>query len=211
MRTMNKSWIACAAIALAVPGCDSTSGDSSTATPTTAAPATAAPATGLPEGSYRTPALTMDQLTAAAVAAGFAQPETERALAEADLTTSAIYTIRLFAGGWTLLVGHDGAPAELGMESKYTVVDDHTVIFTDSCGAITYDYSMQGDQLSLRVVTDECPGRGELLTQTFIYQTAPFVRIGAGPPPTAGTAAASSYASTSFAVPFGVVGVHRLA
>ena len=167
-------------------------------------PTTAAPATGLPEGSYRTPSLTVDQLAAAAVAAGFAQSETERALAEADLSTSAIYTIRLFAGVWTLLVGHDGRPAEVGMEGKYTVVDDHTVIFTDSCGAITYDYSLQGDQLSLRVVTDECPGRGELLTQTFIYQTAPFTRIGGGPPPTTGAASASSYASTSFAVPFSV-------
>ena len=91
----------------------------------------------------------------------------------------------------------------MGWRGTYEVVDDDTVIATDPCGAITYDYTLDGDVLTLDMVDDECGGAEDQLAQTIIFESAPFTRDEtADADPSA--AAPTSYVSTSFVVPFEV-------
>ena len=66
----------------------------------------------------------------------------------------------------------------MGWRGTYEVVDDDTVIATDPCGAITYDYTLDGDVLTLDMVDDECgtAASDELIAQTIIFESAPFTR-----------------------------------
>jgi hypothetical protein len=63
------------------------------------------------------------------------------------------------------------------------VIDADTVVATDPCGAITYDYVLHADELTIDMVADECRGLdeespdGELIAQTILYETAPFAKI----------------------------------
>lgn len=129
----------------------------------------------LPESTYRTAELTREQLIATGTAAGFAAADTEAGVGA--MQHSEIATIKLESGSWTALVALDGGPDEVVWSGSYEVVDEQTVIATDSCGSITYDYTYTAEQLTLRVVDDQCPGVGELVAQTLLYQTAPFDQV----------------------------------
>jgi hypothetical protein len=138
----------------------------------------------LPEGTYRTPELTVDQLVAAGVSAGFDQTAVEDHLARGDGgERTAVLTLKLEAGRWTLFEAFDGRPAEMGWSGTYQVIDADTVVATDPCGAITYDYVLHADELTIDMVVDECRGLdeespdGELIAQTILYETAPFAKI----------------------------------
>jgi hypothetical protein len=138
----------------------------------------------LPEGTYRTAELTVDQLVAAGVSAGFDQTVVEDHLARGDGgERTAVLTLKLEAGRWTLFEAFDGRPAEMGWSGTYQVIDVDTVVATDPCGAITYDYVLHADELTIDMVADECRGLdeespdGELIAQTILYETAPFAKI----------------------------------
>ena len=79
------------------------------------------------------------------------------------------------------------------------------MIATDSCGAITYEYGLDGDELTLDMVDDQCVegGEGELIAQTVIFESSPFTLE--EPAESGGTdAAPTTYHSTSFVAPFEV-------
>ncbi len=114
----------------------------------------------LPEGIYRTPELTLDQVIATLIAAGFTEEEVS-AFFGTDLPEGTVtFGLRLADGGWTQLESINGGPEEAGWRGTYEVIDDVTVIATDSCGAITYEYALDGEQLTLDMVDDQCVGAG---------------------------------------------------
>jgi hypothetical protein len=92
-----------------------------------------------------------------------------------------VYTLKLEAGRWTEFEESDAGAAETGWAGTYQVIDADTVVATDPCGAITYDYVLDGEKLTLDMVEDKCQGygdpEGELIAQTTIYETAPFTKI----------------------------------
>ena len=96
-----------------------------------------------------------------------------------------VYTLKLSATQWVAFVTIDGGSAEETWSGPYEVVDASTVrAGAPPCGPITYDYTLQDDQLSLQVRDDDCPGpdgqvpAGELIAQTTIYETVPYTRVG---------------------------------
>ncbi len=100
-----------------------------------------APEPGIPEGVYRTPEVTYEQALATATAAGFAEADVIAFLGPDSGEGAAVISLRLADGGWTQSISFDGAADEVGWRGTYEVVDDDTVIATDFCGAITYDYT----------------------------------------------------------------------
>ena len=157
-----------------------------------------------PRASYRTPELTLDQQRATAVDAGFAEADVD-AFLDSVVGETVVLGIRIADGGWTQLASVDGAADIVGWRGTYEVVDDDTVIATDSCGAITYTYSLDGDQLTLDMVDDQCAVDGvtEQIVQTIFNETSAFtLESPAGSEAT--VEAPATYASTTFAVPFDV-------
>ncbi len=142
--------------------------------PTAAAEST--PSDQLPEGTYRTPELAVEQVVATGVSAGFDQAAVQ------DFVTgvkgSAVFTLKLEAGHWTLFEAYDGGPAEMEWSGTYRVIDADTVVAGDPC-EITYDYALHADELTIDMVEDPCfPGEeGEQIAQTVLYETAPFAKI----------------------------------
>lgn len=148
----------------------------------------------LPEGVYRTPPLTADDIRAAANAGGFTRTE---AAAVTDLfSDSVVWELTLADGRWTQSEIYDGAPADVGWEGSYTVTDGHTVVATEDGGsAITYGYELFRNKLTLTPKLGSAWNRDDALHQTVIYESAPFIR----------RAASNSGASQSvddFVVPF---------
>lgn len=149
----------------------------------TAAPAST-PSDQLPEGTYRTAELTVEQLVATGVSAGFDQAAVQDFVLLRDgVKGSAVFTLKLEAGRWSQFAAYDGDPAEMGWSGTYQVIDTDTVVATDPCGPITYDYALDADQLTLDMVSDECQGfagdsgEEDLIAQTVIFETAPFTKI----------------------------------
>jgi hypothetical protein len=158
---------------------------------------------GLPEGTYRTPELTREQLAAAALEAGFTEEDIDAFLDADGIEGTVQFALQLAAGGWTQRYAYDGGDEDVGWRGTYVVVDEDTVIATDPCGPITYDYRIEGDELTLDMVDDRCDGGvGELIAQTIIFESSPFTLEAPGEAERA--AEPASYASTSFVVPFEV-------
>jgi hypothetical protein len=181
-----------AVTALLVASCGNGSGPDADPAPapppaTSAAEETAAVDPRLPEGTYQTPELTVDQLVAAGVSAGFGEAAVEEFWTVDNGVSPdghVVLTLKLESGRWTQFGSHDGGPDEIGWSGTYEVVDDDTVVATDPCGAITYTYALRGDELTLDMIEDECEGYGgddpqdELIAQTTIFETAPFTKVG---------------------------------
>jgi hypothetical protein len=186
---------AAAALALAVLGTDAAAVDSTVPD---------AAGGGIPEGLYRTPELTRDDLLAAGLDAGFSEADVN-AFLDADGTHSTVqFGLLLADGGWTQRVAFDGDADSVGWRGTYEVVDEDTVIATDPCGPITYDYTVDGDVLTLDMVDDQCVegGVGDQIAQTVIFESAPFTLQ--APAEAAQDAEPTTYLSTSFVVPFEV-------
>lgn len=89
----------------------------------------------------------------------------------------------LFKGRRLVEFSTDGS---VGWDGKYRILDDDTFEAGDSPGDgyyITYQYEVDGDQLTIDMVKNTCPyciseaeRLGELLAQTEIYETSPFTR-----------------------------------
>ena len=142
----------------------------------------------LAEGVYRTPELTREQLIASGVAAGFNRADVEAHLYDGGEFATIRWDLKLADGSWRLLDLIDGWKGSQAWRGTYEVVDDDTVIATDSCGAVTYQYAFDGAQLALDMVDDRCEGGlDELIAQTNVFETAPFTLIESGQPGSATT------------------------
>ena len=186
-------------IALLAAGCGGTQPTPSTApasvappqaTPTAAAtaaptevPPSAAPVSIL-EGTWTSGATTCDQQNAAVTAAGFTKDDLEAAgwdkASCGSLMHGSDFTVR-FAGERLVIFSDD----VVGWDGAFRVVDSDTFEAGDSAGAyyITYQFTVDGDQLTIDMVRDDFPAVspdelvGEQLAQTVIYETAPFTRV----------------------------------
>ena len=161
----------------------------------------------LPEGVYRTPEVTLDQLIATALDAGFTEADVNAFFAGSDPADTHMFTLRLANGGWTHLDSYNGGAEEAGWRGTYEVIDADTVVARAPGTVITYDYAFDGEQLTLDMIDDQCgpcgDDVGELIAQTISFETAPFTLVEpAGSDVTA--AAPATYSSTSFVVPFEV-------
>jgi hypothetical protein len=142
----------------------------------------------LAEGIYRTPELTREQVFASGVAAGFDRADIEAFIAPTGSFETVRYELWLEHGSWKQLERTDGWKGGLGWRGTYEVVDNDTVVTDDGCGT-TYDYTFDGEQLTLDMVDDQCGGGlDELMAVTTIYETAPFTFVSALPDGPATTA-----------------------
>ena len=113
-----------------------------------------------------------------AKAAGFKQKDIQEYLiGNFGDARNVVYTLRLTEDQWVAFVTIDGGSAEETWSGPYEIVDASTVrAGAPPCGPITYDYALKGDELSLDLKDDDCPGPdgevplGELIAQTTIYE-----------------------------------------
>jgi len=154
--------------------------DDDAATNDAAAATTTTPETGDDPltGTWRTEPQTCEQQQAAIDRAFTAE---QQALARVECFPAAM-TIRFEDGRLIIFMGE-----ETGWDGDYEVVDDRTFKAGDMPGAglyITYTYEIEGDELVIDMVEDDAPAPseaellGEQINQTFIYETAPFTRVG---------------------------------
>jgi hypothetical protein len=187
-------------IALLVAGCGGTQPSPSIAPPSAAPPAatptapaatqaapsivpSAAPVSIL-EGTWATDATTCDQQNAAVSAAGFTRDDLEAAGWDkatcGSLMHGSAFTVR-FAGERLVHFSDD----VVGWDGVFRVVDADTFEAGDSGAGyyITYEFAIDGDQLTIDMVRDDYPASspeeliGEQLAQTVLYESAPFTRV----------------------------------
>ena len=179
--------LVCSTVSMLVGSCG---GDSSSASPTSvvSTPATQSRPSAdprLPEGTYRTGTISLDQLIASGVAAGFNPAVVEKFYREHEgVSVSDAFTIKLQSGRWTQFGAVDGGPDEIGWAGRYKVLDDDTVFASEighPCN-VTYTFKLADNQLSLTVASHNCSGvkapEEDQIAQTTIYQSEPFTKIG---------------------------------
>jgi hypothetical protein len=174
-------------LALVIVGCGGTqpsatqSPTSPGSSPTATAVTSASPASVL-EGTWATSETTCEQQNAALTAAGFSSADLE--LAEWDAATcggmmhGSQFTIR-FADERLVAFQDD----VIGWDGTFRIVDSGTFEAGDQGDLyITYEYTIDGDELVIDMVRDDYPTSseaelmGERIAQTVIYETAPFER-----------------------------------
>jgi hypothetical protein len=148
-----------------------------------ATPPTAAPSDSLlPEGSYRTPKLTREQLIAAAVKAGFTRAQAAQALAQDRINHTATFTLTLERGQWTQSFNYDGTREGVGFEATYTVIDHNTVVVTEPGGYETvFEYALEGNAIRISFKNADpiqlCQQDAKCPMGVMVWQSAPFSRV----------------------------------
>ncbi len=137
-------------------------------------------AASLPDGVYRTADLPTSTILATLVRAGFDPAGAASWLADAwpGATTVALQ-VALDSGRLTEWEIVNGGPASIGWEGTEQLQDDHTLLALASGGdgaVISYDFTLDGDSLTLKLLSDSDQDQGELMAQTAIYDTASFTR-----------------------------------
>jgi hypothetical protein len=162
----------------------SASASQSAAEPTTTA---SAPVTNQLIGRWATGQTTCAEQNAALEAAGFTaeqmtlggwSPTCAEGMPHGSQLT-------LYFSSYRLVILQDG---EEGWDGQYRIVDDQTFEAGDGNNGyyITYHYAIDGDQLTIDMVKDDCPLTqcttpadlaGEQIAQTVVYETSPFTRV----------------------------------
>jgi len=135
-------------------------------------------------GDWATGQTTCAEQNAAVEAAGFTAEQLAQGgwspTCAKGMPDGSQFTIRFEAS--SLLILQDG---EEGWHGLYRIVDDHTFEAGDleSGFYITYAFAIDGDQLTIDMIKDDCPCgttpaelASEQIAQTVIYETAPFTR-----------------------------------
>jgi hypothetical protein len=136
----------------------------------------------LPEGTYRTPELTREQLIAAAVKRGFTRKQAEQALALERINQTATFTLTLERGTWTQSFNYDGIREGIGFEATYKVIDHSTVVVTESGGDETvFTYALEGDAIRISFKNADpiqlCQRDAKCPMGVMVWQSAPFSRV----------------------------------
>ena len=148
-----------------------------------AATPSAAPSDSLlPEGTYRTPELTREQLIAAAVKAGFTRAQAEQALARERINQTATFTLKLERGQWTQSFTYDRSREGIGFEATYKVIDRSTVVVTEPEGDETvFDYALEGDAIRISFKNADsqqmCRADAKCPMGFMVWESAPFRRV----------------------------------
>jgi hypothetical protein len=136
----------------------------------------------LPEGTYRTPELTREQLIATGVKAGFTRKQAEQALARDRINQTATFTLTLERGQWTQTFNYDGIREGLGFLATYKVIDHSTVVVTEPEGDETvFEYALEGDAIRIRFKNVDpqqmCQGDTKCPMGFIVWESAPFSRV----------------------------------
>jgi hypothetical protein len=166
--------------ALLVTGC-SNSNEAKAPTPKAAASSTA----NSLAGTYSTDSIPVTHMVDVARQAGFDEKDVAEFGASYDGVQEVVFTLKLTDDLWVVFESRDGGTATDDWAGPYEILDDSTVRAGEPpCGPITYEYDLDGDDLSLRMTDDQCfeaDGKvpaGELIAQTTIYESAPYHHIG---------------------------------
>jgi hypothetical protein len=145
-------------------------------------PAAAAIDSLLPEGTYRTPELTREQLLTSAKRAGFTQAQAAQALARERINQTATFTLTLERGQWTQSFNYDGIRDGIGFLATYKVIDHSTVVVTEPGGDETvFEYALEGDAIRISFKSTDpqqlCQGDTKCPMGFIVWQSAPFSRV----------------------------------
>jgi len=151
-------------------------------TPATTPPTAAATDSLLPEGTYRTPELTREQLIAAAVKRGFTQAQAKQALASDPINQTATFTLTLERGQWTQSFTYDGIRKGVSFEATYKVIDHSTVVVTEPGGGETvFEYALEGDAIRISFKNADpqqmCQHDAKCPMGIIVWESAPFRRV----------------------------------
>jgi len=136
----------------------------------------------IPDGIYWTQPLTRAELVATMTKAGFSRREAQRFYFD-HLTVSFQRWIRMGLviqdGFWIQTARADTGEQEAGWSGSYRVIGPHIVQASDSGCTISYRFSLSDRTLRLHLLREsgdspDC-GHGDLIPQTAIFDSAPFV------------------------------------
>jgi hypothetical protein len=150
--------------------------------PVTGSPAATPSDSVIPEGTYRTPELTREQLIAAAVKRGFTRAQAEQALARDRINQTATFTLTLQRGQWIQSFSYDGIREGVGFEATYKVIDHSTVVVTEPGGDETvFEYALQGDAIRISFKNTDpqqmCQRDTKCPLGFIVWESAPFSRV----------------------------------
>jgi hypothetical protein len=180
--------LGCSLIFAFVTACGSGSDSQPTESTASASAATtraaAAPSDSpLPDGTYRTPELTREQLIAAGVKAGFTRAQAEQGLARDRINQTATFTLKIERGQWTQSYAYDGIREGIGFEATYKVMDHSTVVVTETWSGdeTVFDYVLEGDAIRIRFKNPDpqqmCQGDTKCPMGFIVWESAPFSRV----------------------------------
>ena len=153
-----------------------------TGSPAATPPTAAATDSLLPEGTYRTPELTREQLIAAAVKRGFTRKQAEQALALERINQTATFTLTLERGQWTQSFAYDGIREGIGFLATYNVIDHSTVVVTEPGGDETvFKYALEGDAIRISFKNADpqqmCQADAKCPMGFMVWESAQFRRV----------------------------------
>jgi hypothetical protein len=153
-----------------------------TGSPAATPPTAAATDSLLPEGTYRTPELTREQLIAAAVKRGFTRKQAEQALALERINQTATFTLTLERGQWTQSFAYDGIREGIGFLATYNVIDHSTVVVTEPGGDETvFKYALEGDTIRISFKNADpqqmCQADAKCPMGFMVWESAQFRRV----------------------------------
>jgi hypothetical protein len=153
-----------------------------TGSPAATPPTAAATDSLLPEGTYRTPELTREQLIAAAVKRGFTRKQAEQALALERINQTATFTLTLERGQWTQSFAYDGIREGIGFLATYNVIDHSTVVVTEPGGDETvFKYALGGDAIRISFKNADpqqmCQADAKCPMGFMVWESAQFRRV----------------------------------
>jgi hypothetical protein len=143
----------------------------------------------IPDGTYWTPPITRAQVLSTIRAAGFTRRQAQKLYFD-SLT---IPFGRWIQQGlviqdefWFQTARNADGQEEAGWGGKFVVLGPHRVRATDNVCTITYGYELSGNSLSIRVIREAGPPSEctmDVVPQTAIYESAPFVMASPSPAP----------------------------
>ena len=137
----------------------------------------------IPEGTYRTAPMTRQQIVASVRRAGFTGRQAEQLYfdhLQIPLDPWIRQGLVIQDGFWFQTATNAGGQEEAGWGGSFEQVGPHRIVATDNVCTITYGFSLTGKVLSLEVLRETGPPSEcsmDVVPQTAIYETAPFVAI----------------------------------
>jgi len=170
---------------LLVTGCAGAPAFASPKPPAPTAPATTIPAATRPpstlapsplENVWHSGVVTPDMVRAALQASGGLQQWQQAFVA--GMPEESVFTLRILNGRWVEYWSKDGGPDEENDSGPYSISGDNVTISHSDPGTDTFQWSVEGDTLTLKFLSDTFPTRAgipERVYQTAFYQSAPWI------------------------------------
>jgi hypothetical protein len=141
-------------------------------------PAGPSASSALPEGVYRTPSLTVDEIRAALTANGVSTSQFD---IDYKGVRSIVFSLRFGDGRMSWFESRDGGPDEIDAEGTYSIEGGSTIVETDSQdrSMIRIDFSVVGTMLKTHWTVDRNAGSGDPHALTAIvafFNTAAYTR-----------------------------------